>query len=195
MNDAQPNPESLDAQSILNAALDLAQQQGNWYDLSLVDIAVHCDTSISEIYKHFADTNAIADFWFSQALETMLSADRYEIISLSFAARLDHIIWRWFEALAPYHAVTSQMLKAKLHPPHMHHWIPMIFDLSRLVQLWLDMAELNAGGRRRQIQEIALTGIFLVTLSAWCRDQSPQQAQAHSKLLRMLEKAERFGQF
>lgn len=195
MNDAQPNPESLDAQSILNTALALAQQQGNWYDLSLVDIAVHCDTSISEIYKHFADTNAIADFWFSQALETMLSVDRDEILGLPVTARLNHIIWRWFEALAPYHAVTSKMLKAKLHPPHIHHWVPMIFDLSRLVQLWLDMAELNAGGRRRQIQEIALTGIFLVTLSAWCRDQNPQQTQAHSKLLRLLEKAERSGQF
>ncbi|WP_415893118.1 TetR/AcrR family transcriptional regulator [Neptuniibacter sp. PT8_73] len=195
MNDAQPNPESLDAQSILNTALALAQQQGSWYDLSLVDIAVHCDTSISKIYKHFADTNAIADFWFSQALETMLSVDRHVMTSLSAAARLDHIIWSWFEALAPYHAVTSQMLKAKLYPPHIHHWVPMIFDLSRLVQLWLDMAELSAGGRRRQIQEITLTGIFLVTLSAWCRDQSPQQTQAHSKLLRMLEKAEISGQF
>lgn len=195
MNDTPPNTEVLDAKAILKISLDFAQQQGNWYDLSLVDIADQCNTSISEIYKHFADTNAIADFWFSQALESMLSVDRDEITGLPITSRLESIIWRWFEALSPYHAVNTQMLKAKLHPPHMHHWVPMIFDLSRLVQLWLDMAELNASGRRRQIQEITLTGIFLVVLSAWCRDKSSQQAQAHNKLLRLLEKAEKSGQF
>lgn len=195
MNDAQHKPKALDASHILNAALDMAQEKDNWYDLSLVELADRCDTSVNEIYRHFADTNAIADAWFAQALESMLTPGVEGVDNLPVKTRLEQIIWRWFEALAPYQKVTAQMLKSKLHPPHIHHWVPMIFDLSRLVQLWRDMAGLHTGGRRRQIEEIALTGIFLVTLSAWCRDKSSQQTHAHSRLLGLLEKAERSGQF
>lgn len=195
MNDAQHKPNVLDASHILNAALDLAQEQDNWYDLSLVELAERCDTSVNEIYSHFADTNAIADAWFAQALESMLTPGVEGIENLPATTRLEQIIWRWFEALAPYQRVTAQMLKSKLHLPHIHHWLPMIFDLSRLVQLWRDMARLHARGRRRQIEEIVLTGIFLVTLSAWCRDNSSQQTQARSRLLGLLKKAEQSGQF
>ncbi|RRC98989.1 hypothetical protein EHS89_12535 [Amphritea balenae] len=195
MNDAQHKLKALDASHILNTALDLAQEQDNWYDLSLVDLAARCGTSVNEIHRHFADTNAIADAWFAQALEAMLTAGDEAADNLPVKTRLEQIIWRWFEALSPYHSVTAQMLKSKLHPPHIHHWVPMIFDLSRLVQLWRDMAGLHMGGRRRQIEEIVLTGIFLVTLSAWCRDKSSQQAQSHSRLLSLLEKAEQSGQF
>ena len=195
MKTAQHKSQTADASHILNAALELAQEQGNWYDLSLVELADHCNISIHEIHSHFADTNAIADAWFTQALEAMLAPGLDDINHLSATARLELIIWRWFEALAPYHNVTAQMLKSKLHLPHIHHWVPMIFDLSRLVQLWRDMAGLRTGGRRRQAEEIVLTGIFLVTLSAWCRDNSWQQAEAHSRLLSLLERAEKLGQF
>lgn len=184
-----------DASHILNAALELAQAQDNWYDLSLVELADRCNTSIPEIHSHFADTNAIADAWFAQALEAMLVPGPDNIDHLPAIIRLEHIIWRWFEALAPYHSVTAQMLKSKLHPPHIHHWAPMVFDLSRLIQLWRDMAGLRAGGRRRQTEEIILTGIFLITLSVWCRDNSPQQSDAHSRLLNLLARAEKLGQF
>lgn len=195
MSDKQHTPNAIDSDQILYAALDLAQKQDNWYDLSLVELADYCGIPLTTLHSYFPDTNAIADAWFSQALELMISPDFADLDNLPTTTRLEHIIWRWFEALAPYHKVTAQMLKAKLHLPHIHHWVPMVFDLSNLIQLWRDMAGLHAGGRKRQIQEIALTGIFLITLSAWCRDSSARQTNAHSKLVKLLQKAERSGQF
>ncbi|MCL9782386.1 hypothetical protein M9194_13210 [Vibrio sp. S4M6] len=176
---------------ILDAALAMATERDNWPNLSLAELAKYCDTSVNEIRQYYSDTNAIANAWFSRALETMLAADLEGIEELPVKDRLEYIIWRWFEALSPYHRVTTQMLGAKLHLPHVHHWVPMIFDLSRLVQFWREAAGLHTGGRRRQIEEVVLTGIFIATLRSWCQDESLQQPQAHARLLALLTKAER----
>ena len=49
---------------------------------------------------------------------------------------------RWFDALAPRRELTVQMLEAKLYLSHPHHWVPMIFDLSRVVHWFLDAARI-----------------------------------------------------
>lgn len=77
---------------------------------------------------------------------------------------------RWFDALAPRRDLVAQMLRAKLHPGHPHHWMPLIFDLSRLVHWFLDGARIASTGRRRQLAEIGLTAIFLAALGVWLRD-------------------------
>lgn len=192
---AEQIPQTVEAGRILDAALEMACERDNWYDFSLLELAKYCGTPVNNIRHYYADTNAIANAWFSRALEAMLSAELESIEALPTKERLDFIIWRWFEALAPYHRVTAQMLGAKLHLPHIHHWVPMAFDLSRLVQFWREAAGLHAGGRRRQIEEIALTGFFLATLRVWCRDESLQQSQAHSRLLNLLTRAERGAEF
>ncbi len=188
-------PPAVDADSILDAALEMACKRDNWYDLNLVELAKYCGTSVNNIRHYYSDTNAIANAWFSRALEAMLSAELESIEALPVKERLEFIIWRWFEALAPYHRVTTQILGAKLHLPHIHHWVPMAFDLSRLVQFWREAAGLYADGQRRQIEEIVLTGIFLATLRAWCQDESSQQSQTHSRLLVLLARAERSAAF
>lgn len=188
-------PGAREAARILDAALEMAHERDNWYDLSLVEVAKRCDTPVNGIRRYYADTDAIANAWFSRALEAMLSPAPGDIEALPVKERLVFIIWRWFASLAPFHRVTAQMLGAKLHPPHIHHWVPMVFDLSRLVQFWREAAGLHAGGRRRQIEEIVLTAIFLATLRTWCLDESAQQSRAHSRLLRLLTKADRSALF
>ena len=185
------NPRDSEGGRILDAALEMASEETGWYDLSLAELARRCGIPVNGVRCYYADTNAIANAWFSRALQAMLSPMPEEFEAWPVKERLEFVIWRWFEALAPYHQVTTQMLGSKLHPPHIHHWVPMVFDLSRLVQLWRDAAGLRAGGRRRQLEEVALTGIFLATLRDWCRDQSPGQAHARSQLLERLTEAER----
>ncbi len=184
------DPQGVDADRILDAALQLADENNNWYDLGFAELASRCDVSVNDIRRHYADTNAMANAWFARALDAML-ANNDDVRMLPARERLEVIIWRWFDSLAPFHRVTAQMLGSKLHLPHVHHWVPMVFDLSRLVQFWRDAAGLRAGGRRRQLEEIALTGIFLATLNAWCRDQSPNQAKANARLVSLLSQAEK----
>ena len=69
--------------------------------------------------------------------------------------RLHQVLMRWFDALAPHRQVTGQMLKAKLYPSHPHHWVPMVFDLSRLIHWFLDAARIESTGRRRNGQRSA----------------------------------------
>lgn len=188
-------PKAVEFDRILDAALEMAAERDNWSNLNFVELAKHCGTSVNHIRHYYADTNAISNAWFLRALEAMLAADLEGTEVLLVKDRLEFIIWRWFEALSHHHRVTTQMLGAKLHLPHIHHWVPMIFDLSRLVQFWREAAGLHAGGRRRQIEEVVLTGILLATLRTWCRDESLQQSQAHARLLALLTRAERVVTF
>ena len=98
---------------------------------------------------------------------------------------------RWFDALAPRRDVTAQMLAAKMWPFHPHHWVPMIFDLSRTI-LWLrDAAALDATPPRRQVEEVGLSALFLATLAVWARDDTAGQERTRRFLSRRLGAADR----
>jgi hypothetical protein len=96
--------------------------------------------------------------------------------------RLHAAMMAWFDALAPHHAVTVQMLDAKLYPSHPHHWVPMIFDLSRLVHDFLDVARIASTGRRRQLAEVGLSAIFLASLRDWRRDPEAVRERLRRRL-------------
>ncbi|MGI9434089.1 MAG: hypothetical protein ACR2Q4_04545, partial [Geminicoccaceae bacterium] len=79
---------------------------------------------------------------------------------------------------------------------HPHHWVPMIFDLSRLIHWFLDAARIESTGRQRQAAEIGLTLIFLATLRDWLHDQSDAQSKTSARLRRRLMRADRWlGRF
>jgi hypothetical protein len=84
--------------------------------------------------------------------------------------RLETLLLRWFDALSAHWRVSVQMLTAKLWLFHPHHWVPLIFNLSRAV-LWLrDSAALDAGSPWRELEEVGLTWLFLLTLLVWAGD-------------------------
>ena len=105
--------------------------------------------------------------------------------------RLHCMMMRWFDALAPHRRVTGEMLRTKLYPSHPHHWVPMIFNLSRTIQWLRDAAMLDAGGRRRQVEEVGLTALFLAALGVWLRDESSDQAHTRDWLRRRLANSDR----
>ena len=181
-------PKATVSARIIDGALELAEERG-WEDLRLHHIARHLDLSLGEIGRHFRDLDAIANAWFARAEAEMrnLSTD-----DLAPPDRLYQAMTRWFDALAPHRRVTGQMLRGKLYPSHPHHWVPMIFDLSRLIHRSLDAARIESTGRRRQWAEIGLTLIFLATLRDWLRDESDGQSRTRRNLRRRLERADRW---
>jgi hypothetical protein len=54
-----------------------------------------------------------------------------------------------------------------------------------------DIAVLDAGSPRRQVEEIGLTGLFLATLAVWLCDDSPGQSRTRDFLGRRLAGADR----
>jgi len=183
---AEP-PEQL----ILKAALSIASEK-NWYNISLCDVATVSKLSLIEVISHFPDTNAIANAWFEQALYAMVAPLPKTYDAMRATERLEMLLWRWFEALNEQRPVTLDMLASKFHLPHMHHWAPLAFSLSRNVQLWRETAKLTAVGRQRQVEEIGLTAIFLATLAYWCNDTSKGQKNTRNFLHKRLKQGNVF---
>lgn len=177
-------------QKILHAVQDHAAAKG-WEGVRLYQVAEDLDLPLSEVRHHYTDLNAVADAWFAQALEAMLVEEEAGFETLAPSERLSIKLQRWLDHLAPHRAVTVQMIRAKLHPPHAHHWVPMVFDLSRLIHWWMDAARIASSGPRRPLAEVGLTGIFLMTLAAWARDNSENQNHTRRFLNQRLAGADR----
>lgn len=162
---------------ILDVALELAET-GGWHDLSLNAVAERLGVGLAEIHATYRDRDAIADAWFGRALTAMLVPPVAGFGDLPASARIEMIILRWFEVQAPHARLAGAMLRVKAWPSHPHHWVPMVFNLSRLVHWWLDAARVEDSGLRRMTQEVGLTALLLRALAAWQADARAGEAAA-----------------
>ncbi len=176
---------------IVDRAVEMAQDCG-WGDLKLRQVAEDLGVPLAEVYRHYRDLDAVADAWFARALQEMLRPPEPGLADLPARERLYLVLLRWFDANEPRRRVVGEMIRTKLHPPHPHHWVPMIFSLSRLIQWLREVALLEAGGRRRQAEEVGLTLLFLATLRVWLGDSSEDQDITRRFLRRRLERADRW---
>ena len=80
------------------------------------------------------------------------------------------------------------MLRGKLHLPHLHHWVPMIFNLSRTIQWLREAAQLSGEYEtdKAKREEVGLTALFLAALTVWTRDDSAGQERTRRFLRREL---------
>lgn len=179
------DPEPL-RDRILDMAVAIAAADGGWYDLRLHIIAARLDVPLATVLAHFRDADAIADAWFARALGAMLREPEPGFLSLPPSARVHRVLMRWFDAQAAHRQVVGSMIGTKLHPSHPHHWVPMVFSLSRLIHWVLDAAQLDARGLPRQAEEVGLTLIFLRVLRLWLQDASPGQQRSRDVLRRNL---------
>ncbi|MBW8268608.1 TetR family transcriptional regulator [Caldovatus aquaticus] len=170
---------------ILDAAMEVAAATG-WYDLRLHLVAERLGLPLAAIHAEFRDADAIANAWFARALEAMLAEPMPGFTALPPSERMRIVLLRWFDAQAAHRRVVASMLRAKLHPSHPHHWVPLPFDLSRLMHWALEAARLDARGLSRQAEEVGLTLVFLGALALWLRDESPGQARTRAFLARSL---------
>jgi AcrR family transcriptional regulator len=183
---AAPRP-SLRERAV-EAALALAAEVG-WAQLRMHMIADRLGVPLVELGREFRDPDAIANAWFAQVLERTLRQASPQTDGLAADARLLQVMAAWFRALEPHAAVSRDMLRLKLHPTHPHHWLPMAFDLSRLMHWFLDAARIEGTGLRRALQEIAITSLFLRTLARWAWPGQPDAGRALRALERQLRLA------
>jgi AcrR family transcriptional regulator len=175
---AEPDPLR---DRILDAAIALAEETG-WYDLRLHVVAERLDLPLTAVLERFRDADAIADAWFERALRAMLREPEPGFDAQPPSARVHAVLMRWLDAQAAHRRAVGAMIRAKLHPSHPHHWVPMVFSLSRLVHWVLEAARLDARGLPRQAEEVGLTLLVLRTLPLWLRDHSPEQRRTREFL-------------
>jgi AcrR family transcriptional regulator len=176
---------------ILDAALELARERG-WANVRLYQVAERAGVSLAQVGAEFRDQDALANAWFARALAALEGLPADAVAGRPAPERLHIAMMRWFDALAPQREVTVQMLEAKVYLSHPHHWVPMIFDLSRLIHWFLDAARIASTGRARQLAEIGLTAIFLASLRVWRRDDTVAQERTRLYLRRRLAQTDRW---
>ena len=185
MADPGTGPDPL-RDRILDAAVAVAEEDAGWYDLRLHLVARRLDLPLATVLDHFRDADAIADAWFARALRAMLREPEPGFDALPPSGRVHAVLMRWFDAQAAHRRVVGSMIGAKLHPSHPHHWVPMVFSLSRLIHWVLEAARLDARGLPRQAEEVGLTLLFLRALRVWLDDRSPGQERTRAFLRRNL---------
>ena len=179
--DEQPSRDLRDR--IIDTAVEVAEEMG-WEHLRLRKVAQRLGVPLATVLENFRDTDAVANAWFARALRAMVQPPEAGFEALSARERVHAVLMRWFDAHAAHRRVVGEMLRTKLYPSHPHHWLPMIFSLSRLIQWVREAALLDASRRRRQMEEIGLTWVFLRTLRVWLRDGTPGQQYTRRFLAR-----------
>ena len=152
--------------AVLDAALALADEIG-WSKVTAQAIGARLGGGPGLVIAHYRDLDAIADAWFRRALGDALSVPADP--APPFDQRLAHVFGRWLDALAPHRQASLDMIQGKLIPSHPHHCVPLVFNLSRLVQWMLDAASCEAAGRRRQATEVMVSALVPVALWRWKR--------------------------
>lgn len=179
------------AQRILDVALALGEQNG-WDALHLYQIARAMDIPLADIQQHYGQKDALAEAWFTRADAALLAmAETPGWLELSVRQRLAHALFAWLGALSPHRRLTAAMLGYKFQPEHLHLQLCGLLRISRTVQWLRETACLPSVGWRREMEEVALTGIYLSTFMCWLYDDTPGAVRTHAWLERMLAKAER----
>jgi hypothetical protein len=173
---------------IIDAALAIAEADaGGLYDLRLHLVARRLGVPLEARLERFRDPDAIADAWFARALRAMVREEPGQRLdALPPSGRVHAALMRWFDTQTAHRRVVGSMIGAKLHLSHPHHWVPMVFSLSRLIHWALEAARLDARGLPRQVEEVGLTLVFLRALRLWLGDPSPGQRRTRAFLRRNL---------
>ena len=175
---------------IVDAAVRMAEADG-WESVRLRRVAKELGIPLADVHALFRDLDAVADAWFARADAAMIASRGRRFAALPPRERIRDLMQSWFDAVSPHRRVGAQMLSAKLYLAHPHHWVPLIFTLSRTVQWLRDAAGLDAHGLRRQVEEAGLSALFLAALAVWAKDSSPKQEKTRKFLDSRLSEADR----
>jgi AcrR family transcriptional regulator len=188
-----PSPSGADAGlagRILDTALELGERRG-WDALHVHEIAQALGITVADIRRCYDQKDAIAEAWFDRADVALLAAPQAPgWMELSPRQRIHGAIFAWLDALAPHRRLTAAMLRYKLQPEHLHLQALGLTRISRTVQWIREAACLPSAGWRRELEEAALTGIYVSTFTFWLSDASPGAARTHALLDRLLSLAE-----
>jgi AcrR family transcriptional regulator len=173
---------------IVDTALAIAEEKGIWSAGRVHEVADRLSVRTPQILEHYRDLDAVADAWFLRGLKAMVGPKPADFLDNPEWRRIEFCILAWFDALSEHRRVSAQMLRGKLHLSHPHHWVPMVFNLSRTIHWLREAAQLPAvyGSRQAQREEVGLTALFVGALLIWMADETVGQERTKNFLRREL---------
>ncbi|HWI82998.1 hypothetical protein [Ramlibacter sp.] len=183
---------------IVRAALRLAEAAGSWDAVHVHAVAAEAGVTMAQLREQFAHKDAIGEGLFDIAdAELLACSDEVGWSHLPYRERLERAILRWLDALTPHRRLVGELLRYKLHPEHVHLQVLGVARISRTVQWIREVAMLPSVGWRRELEEAALTSIYLATFACWLTDGSLGAHRTRTLLHRLLASGEgaarRFG--
>ena len=161
------------ANQILETALMMAES-GSWETLHLYAIAQRLDITLDQIRQFYPQKDDIVEAWFDRADQAVVNiTPTPDFLALSVRERLKQVIMTWFQALAPHHRVTRQMLLYKFEFGHIHLQALGVMRISRTVQWFREAARVDTTDLRRILEETGTTTIYLMAFTRWLYDDSP----------------------
>ncbi|MCE8043179.1 TetR family transcriptional regulator [Billgrantia desiderata] len=191
IQDSSRSEASAFADLVVDEAVRQAEERG-WQAVRLSEVARNLELPMSVVLERFRDMDAVANAWFQRGWRAMLAEKPETFDDWPERVRIEHCLQAWFDTFAAHRRVTVQMLRTKAHLPHPHTWVPLVFDLSRTVQWLREAARLEAryGTRRAQLEEVALTSLFVAALAVWARDTSEGQRKTRHFIDKRLKRGE-----
>jgi len=173
--------------AVAAAALELAAEKG-WRNLSLHDIALRTNVSLSELYKNYLSKEAILDS-FVRAIdeEVLRGLDKAEEED-SPRDRLFDILMRRFDALQPYKQGIAAILKDAVCDPATLGLGACRYFLS--MHWMLEGAGISTAGLHGVLRVKGLAAIYFGVLQIWLGDRSEDQGKTMAALDRWLKRAE-----
>lgn len=156
---------------LLDQALIIGEQQG-WEAVHLHQLADACGVTLLDVQRFYRQKDELVDAWLSRADRALLTETGPS--SSSAVERLEQALLRWLSVLAVHKRLTRQMLAYKLEPGHLHLQLRLITRVSRTVQWWREVSRREQTGLAQTLDEIALSSIFLVTVSYFLFDDSAE---------------------
>lgn len=114
--DTTQDPDRDMRAAILDAALELAEEKGQWSAVRLHEVADRLHTSPAEVLDHYRDLDSVADAWFLRGLKAMVAPKPADFLQQPAWRRIEICLLAWFDALAPHQRVTAQMLRGNTNP-------------------------------------------------------------------------------
>ena len=186
--------QAVEADRIVDAAVALGEQR-TWSAVHVYDIADHMGIPLAQIERHFRNKDEIADAWFRRADHAIAAcASEPRWMSLTIRERLSRAIRAWFAALEPHKAVAIEMLRYKVQPDHIHLVVKGVIHTSATVQWVREAARVPSTGLKRELEEPALTAIFLGALASWMTEKTPGTPRTWKWMERQLTFADLIAQ-
>ena len=173
---------------VAEAALELAAERG-WANVSLHDIALRTNVSLSELYKNYLSKESILDRFMRAIDEEVLRDLDEEDAEETPRDRLFDILMRRFDALAPHKKGIAAVLKDVICDPTALGLGACRYFLS---MMWmLEGAGISTAGLHGVLRVKGLSILYFAVLQIWLGDATEDQGKTMAALDRWLKRAEK----
>ncbi len=175
------------ARAVATAALELAAEK-SWRNVSLHDIALRTNVSLSELYKEYLSREAILDGFVRSIDAEVLEGLEEEMAQESLRDQLFDLLMRRFDALRPHKEGIAAVLKDAAFDPMALGMGACRYFVS---MAWmLEGAGISTAGLHGALRVKGLAALYFGVLQIWLADETEDQARTMSALDRWLKRAE-----